>query len=625
MILYRISVRFMLLAGALSLFSCYPFQRNTTMAPQVLDLGIPVRSVNWVQLHPGQDKNGQPCLYAVMGQESDGLFVLQINPETGAFRQFGTDVPEANSPTATLMSRSGKLYVGAAYAGHLLCFDPQKDRLEDLGAIHPEAAIFPCRMDEDQEGRIWIGSYGSADLTSYDPSTRAFTRHGRMDETDMYNYPQVNTDGTIACLIQVTRPHIEVFDPRTGEKHQVGPVATQGEHTFAMQRRADGRLYIESSLGNFLLDGLEAVPVEKLPAPQPAPALPDGRTFRFKDANEQRNRALSIRRPDGQEQVYELDYDAGGSRIFYVHAGPDECIYGSSIMPLHLFRHNPKDGELIDLGKCSSATGEAYSMANHDGKIYIASYPGAVLSVYDPSQGYHFGDQPGSNPRDLGRMDEISLRPRSTLAGPLGRIWTASIPGYGLWGGPLSWYEPESGERKAYQRVCGDASCYTLAWLQEQQLLAVGTTIEGGTGTQPKVARAELFLWDYDKEEKVWEGRPERPFEVINALLTGADGRLYGTAKGAQKPVLFVFDPQRRAFTHYLDLPPGDPLDLGLQNGPDGQIYGFTRSCLYRLDPATLHFTEIIRQEDGFGVAGPIAGAYVYWSKIHHLLAAKIF
>ena len=93
-------------------------------ASQIRDIGIPVRSVNWVQLHPGHDQDGAPCLYATMGQQADNLFVLQIELETGTCRQFVSEVPKSNYPTATLMSRTGQLYVGAAYAGHLLCFDP---------------------------------------------------------------------------------------------------------------------------------------------------------------------------------------------------------------------------------------------------------------------------------------------------------------------------------------------------------------------------------------------------------------------------------------------------------------------------------------------------------------------
>jgi len=66
-----------------------------------------------------------------------------LRAETGSFRQFVSDVPGSNYPTAALMSRTGKLYVGAAYAGHLLCFDPDEEALEDLGPINSGAVVFP--------------------------------------------------------------------------------------------------------------------------------------------------------------------------------------------------------------------------------------------------------------------------------------------------------------------------------------------------------------------------------------------------------------------------------------------------------------------------------------------------
>ncbi|MDP6039174.1 MAG: hypothetical protein QGG64_11540, partial [Candidatus Latescibacteria bacterium] len=76
---------------------------------KVQELGIPVRSVNWVRLHAGKNAAGNPSVYASMGQNGDNLFVLQIDPETGAFNQFMSHVPKSNYPTATLMSRSGRL------------------------------------------------------------------------------------------------------------------------------------------------------------------------------------------------------------------------------------------------------------------------------------------------------------------------------------------------------------------------------------------------------------------------------------------------------------------------------------------------------------------------------------
>ena len=155
-------------------------------------------------------------------------------------------------------------------------------------------------------------------------------------------------------------------------------------------------------------------------------------------------------------------------------------------------------------------------------------------------------------------------------------------------------------------------------------MIVVGTSISGGSGTQAKVDQAMLFLWDYKAEEKVWEGTPDRAVSTFNALLTGPDGRLYGTIRGGDlSDELFVFDPESRQFVTRVAIPSGRPLDLGLQNGPDGMIYGFTNSCIYRLNPASLAVEEVIR--GSFGIAGPILGREVYFATGHRLRSARIF
>lgn len=157
-----------------------------------------------------------------------------------------------------------------------------------------------------------------------------------------------------------------------------------------------------------------------------------------------------------------------------------------------------------------------------------------------------------------------------------------------------------------------------MAHLPAQRLLAVGTTIEGGTGTQPKIERAALFLWDYEREEKVWEGTLDPGVTVYNALLTGSDGRLYGTASGPDLPAeFFVFDPEARDFTHRQQLPDGRPLDLGLRQAKDGAIYGFADSYFYRIDPSSLEVEVLVR--DAFRRAGPMLGGRFYCATGHRL------
>ncbi len=615
------------LLAAAALAACSGGGFRPAKSPQTTAIGVPVKSLNWTRYHFGLDKTGATAIFFTAGQQGAGFFCLAINPATGRFHQYTAPDPKANYPTATCLAKSGKLYIGAAYAGHLYCYDPATEAMDDLGQIGEDAKAvsFPCAIDEDASGRLWIGSYGTADLTMYDPATKTFTRHGRLDDVEMYAYPMVNKDGIVCSRIAMVQPRIIAFDPKTGKKAVVGPVTDKEKDKFEAYKAEDGRVYIKSTLGDFRVDGFKAVPVKELP--ERKKQLPYREIAEAKPAGTQAEpfRKLALTMTDGTSKTLDLSYEAAGTEIFMVHQGPDGLIYGSSILPLHLFRFNPATTELVDLGKCTNAGGEAYSMANLDGKMYILSYTGATMAIYDPALPYNFGTEPGSNPRDMGRMDDVSYRPRSTLAGPLGRVYVASIPDYGLWSGPLSWYDPKTEQRKSYRDLAGEGSCYTLAWLPKDNLLAVGTTIDAGSGTLPKLKQAGLFLWDPAGEKKVWEGTLDRPVHAVNALLTLADGRILGTVTGGDKPQLFVFDPATKTFPKLVDLPEGDALDQGLVAGPDGKVYGMTRSCLYRLDPKTLAITPVLAAADEFDAVGPIVGKNIYYAKGVTLKSVNLF
>ena len=87
---------------------------------------------------------------------------------------------------------------------------------------------------------------------------------------------------------------------------------------------------------------------------------------------------------------------------------------------------------------------------------------------------------------------------------------------------------PGNRGEKGVLSIVGDASCYTLAHLEAESLIAVGTTISAGSGTQPRVDEAVLFLFDYEEEEKVWEGTPDPPVKIFNALVAVRTGGFSG-------------------------------------------------------------------------------------------------
>ena len=85
-----------------------------------------------------------------------------------------------------------------------------------------------------------------------------------------------------------------------------------------------------------------------------------------------------------------------------------------------------------------------------------------------------------------------------------------------------------------------------------------------------------------------------------------------------------IFDPGHHRFSPHCLVLSGKTLDLGLQAGPDGLLYGFPDICIYRLDPSSLRVEEVLRDEEGFRTAGPIVGDEILCGRNHRLMAVKI-
>jgi hypothetical protein len=622
-----------------------PVESPASLQPR--DLGIPVRAVFHAVLYPGADANGRPSILASMGQGrfAGGFLVLDIDPASGRCRQHECRYPLAFEASASFRSPvTGLLYCGSCYTGQLHRFAAGAERIEDLGAVDEKLANFPCRIDEAADGSIYVGAYPGCCLSRFNPATGEWTRFGRMDDTDMYFYPFCGADGTVAGLVKMCRPHVVAFDPGSGAQRAVGPVVDtqqQTGDTLDLVKGSDGLLYIQSSQGNFRVRGLEAIPVTQVPAPLPPARLPDGATVDYLDAASFQWRRIRIVSPAGTPRDLDLNWQGAGSDIFYIHLGPDGRLYGSSILPEHLFSCRLDGSEMVNHGQCSVAGGEAYSMANLDGKLYIASYPGARLSIYDPAKPYRFGTGEEANPRDVGRPDAVAYRPRAMLASPAGRVWIGSIPDYGMWGGTLASYDPQTGRFVSHRHLVQDCGVTALAWLPERRRILVGTSIEGGTGTQPRAASAAFVYWDPERDRA--DGTETFGLRYVHAvidLLPANERQVYAVvifynptqqAPECFAPELLLIDLAARQILDRSTLggEEGFPLEISLRHGPDGYVYGATFTQFYRIVPGTarreaLYRTTVDRLEEHIGIAGPIVGRTFYCAHAHRLWAIDI-
>jgi hypothetical protein len=424
----------------------------------------------------------------------------------------------------------------------------------------------------------------------------------------------------IYCAIQFEKMDIVVFDPLKKTKASLIGRSDRKAERLRLVKGRDGKIYFKRpTLDRWfrIENGGKLIEVPESQVPLPHRGLPDGRQFHLAA-----DRTLRVEAPAGKEKKeFLLQYEASGSFIFVISVGPDQRIYGSSMLPLHLFVYDPKDHSLTDLGKAAWAEGEIYSMASLAHLLYLGSYPQARLSTYDPTKPLRFGDSEDSNPKDLGPMGGQQDRPRAMIAGPHGKVYIGSYPDYGLLGGAISVYDEKRAEKRVYRHVVENQSMASLAYLHSVDLIAAGSSVRGGTGTHATEKEAKLILWDPQEEEKVSETVPVPGTKTIVSLATTQEGVLYGITD-AEK--VFIFDPEKREMKKVLDLGFQNPRDLSLQLGPNGMLYGLAKDAIFMIDPKTDQISLLARPPTSVDSGMAILGRRIYYGSGAHLWEFEI-
>ena len=617
----------------------------------IRDLGIPVKAINWVRLHPGLTADGNGSLLGSMGQNNGGPFVIDIDLATGHCRQFPVQCPGAEAPTASMRSlRTGILWVGTAWQGHLHRYDPAHPErgLENLGRLDPELATFPTGITETPDGMIWVGAYPGCSLTRFNPTTGEFTRFGRMDPVDKYLYPLASDDGQLFAQVKMATYRMISIDTTTGQATRIGPVLESpptNPKRYEFFKGTDGQLYLDSYEGAFHLTNGTATPVTQIPAQMPGVhatykhgyqqirPFPDGSIATFNDDHSFEFRRLQITAADGTPtRELKLDWTGSGTALWTLHLGPDQKLYGSSMLPEHLFSCELDGSNMVNHGQCSVSGGEAYSMVNYQGKLAIGSYPASRISLYDPALPYKFGTGPGANPLDVGPADDLSTRPHAMITTPDGKLWIGSAADYGLNDGSLAWFDPATAKRGSTRGIMPDRTPFVLHWLPALKQILIGFNSEPGTGVSAKHQQGGYALWDPAKNSAAYIGDFDDPnlvdvcslIDAGNGLvytLTGRNPRLVTHYECTPAPSrLCLIDPAKRKVLQSTLLPEAYgklPFESGhiLRTDTDGTLYGATTETVFRIKPGTVE-TEVVTKISGhpLSVVGPIHQGTLYFA-----------
>jgi hypothetical protein len=218
-------------------------------------------------------------------------------------------------------------------------------------------------------------------------------------------------------------------------------------------------------------------------------------------------------------------------------------------------------------------------------------------------------------------MGEDQDRPRAMIAGPHGMIYIGSYPDYGLFGGAISVYDPKTGKKRVYRHIVQNQSMASLAYIEKFDLIAAGSSVRGGGGTRAVEKEAKLILWDPKEEKKVFEIIPVSGAKTILSLAATTDGRLYGTTDNEK---VFIFDAEKREVQKVFDLEFKDPIEISLQPGPDGKLYGLSTEAIFFIDPKDDRLSLLVKSPVPITSGMAILGRKIYYGSDANLFEFEI-
>jgi ABC-type dipeptide/oligopeptide/nickel transport system ATPase component len=280
----------------------------------------------------------------------------------------------------------------------------------------------------------------------------------------------------------------------------------------------------------------------------------------------------------GQVVERTFKYAGAGDYIFMVGAGPGNCVYGSTAMPLEVFRYDPDSGRNEHLGGMPG--GEVYSTIEHEQKLYLCYYGGAVMNLYDPAKPFwKFGTGADCNPISFGGVGDGHLRPRSMIRGADGLIYVGSEPPYGELGGALGVWDPRQNRTvENYRHLITNQSITSLAWEPKSGLIFGGSGNYGGGGTRATETEAKFFAFDPKRKQKVFETALV-PGAAKYPATFAAEGKVFTTVSDK----LLMFDPRTMKVVRTITLPAGQ-LDISLDQHRGGKLVGLTSKGVYIFD-----------------------------------------
>ena len=483
----------------------------------------------------------------------------------------------------------GNLYLGTYPDCMLLRYDPQQGTFENLDVMQ-DGEHYIRHVNGKFEGKIFCGVGSHAQLVEYNLATgqktsflpqkyqhRSFVYYS--DRFQNMLYAVVTPDPVILFFNPYTHELLREV-PLPNDTHDIHlsnyeSVVDYGDGLYFSTRPDDDlyRYHYQSNVSRLVAKGIGG---------------PCGVT---------QNRYLFCRNYFGVYSIYNLEEDeviterptkfgGAGMEIFALAEGVNGTVVGGSYINQGFFSYNPQKDTLISYGASVRFGGQIRQIVAFKDKLYLAHYTHARLTEYDPQKPWNPGNEADSNPLFIGAVGYEQDRFPAAYAAEDDILYFGTQPEYGVLGGALVLFQPETRKIEVYRNVVADQSIYALTG-NGKGLLFGGTAIAGGLGAHPTAKEAKIFVWDMIRKKCIKERSVIPNAAEIWALQWIPDNKLIGSADST----LFVYDIDGDQVNATRTVESGTIMNIIVSR--DGWCYGNTKETLFRFSPDLRQFEEI--------------------------------
>ncbi|MFA5857830.1 MAG: hypothetical protein WC955_02070 [Elusimicrobiota bacterium] len=524
-----------------------------------------------------------------------------------------------------------KVYIGSTFDATFFRLDPfNLDKgIELLGQME-KGETYSWNMTVGLDGKVYAGTYPGCKLFAYDPAAGKVLKLGKMSGNNKYcRTLAVGKNGKIYCGLGCDEQDVVVYNPVDGSTKSVIISGLKKPGFATVGNNADGEVYTNVNGKSYIIDDNDNLVEKKYSTARYTVHFPntfaDGSIllgvnlegkYTIKDSS------------TGVKTTGKFEYSSDGVLVFALVEGPDKNIYGSTFLPLSIFKYDTKSGKNEFLGVHGG--GEVYSFVTYKNKIIESVYPQGRIFSYDLDKPWNpNGDaaiSPSTNPKTIVSLGSPFMRPMCTIIVD-NMVYIAGITDYGYHQGGIAVIDAETEKLVAkYEGVISSQSVSVITYDPATKLIFGGSSIHIGN-RKPIASAATMFAFNPVTGKVEYEFSPTTStYTGVQFIATLKPGIVAIILSLDGKWQLFVYDTVKKEFIAKNIVTPLKKTPVRFYNtAKNGMVYSNTGRELYTINPQTYEVKVIKSVEEGnISTNAVLSGGYLYYGVDQMLYRYKV-